>query len=612
MAIFFFLLLTFFSFQNADGSVFFKEGIHLTRGLKRVSQSFKQLTDFPISHKYEESSPSFALLALGVCGASLMINDDAKCEGRDIEFESMLVGGYKKIQEMEKKTKGKELVFLMGPSKGGKSFIAKNITGKTREEIKAEEKGTNQRVSQTLYPEVFCKGDFCFCDPPAFKDIGRDKNHALLASVMLRCALKSGTDRKARLMLLTHPNLLGISRADTIFKKVFDEEFFPLLDVSVFSKGGILFVFNDNEGEKKVRDYSTKLKDTEKAAEDLHKQSTENPLARFSKTESVMKQTQISEFYLKGVKGISDRFVDYNLATHEEVFNRLRTLQPFSLSLKNFGEDTGKLFDIWSEGNDLMKSIERKKKEAELINLENKALDSILKGYDSTSTVKKISEEGNDLEVRLRSLLEEREKFYKDKGTIRTLNEGRKKATSHKFGYLWWNYFTDVTIENPSLKPFRLPVIVWINGKGYQLSPDTQKVPDGLQERRIIPDTGVLKLVYRVPFTGNDVDVWAQIETTDSEPGIAIVRSKNLESIADDIKSTEEMIRKNKDLLALIKGKKSNELESRRIRNAEIVSLLTTEISNLEHKFSERKDVFEATAGLVDRLYDLNGLRKDV
>lgn len=539
-----------------------------------------------------------------------MINDDAKCEGRDIKFESMLVEGYKKIQEMEKKTKGKELVFLMGPSKEGKSFIAKNMTGKTIEEIKAEEKETNQNVSQTLYPEVFCKGDFCFCDPPSFKDIGRGTNHELLASVMIRCALKSGTDRKARLILLVHPNRLAIGRGGVVFKQVFDEEFFPLLDVSVFSKGGTLLVFNDNEGDKKARDYSAKLKDMEKSAENLLKQSIESPLARISKTESVIKQIQMSEFYLKGVKGISASFVDYNLATHEEVFDRLRRLQPFSFSLKSFGGDISKLLDIWEEGESLMGSIEQKKKEVELITLENQALDSILKGYDSTSTVKKISEEGGSLEIRLRSLLEVRDKFYKEKGAIRTLNEGRKIATSYEWGYFWWNKYTKVTIENPSLKPFGLPVIVWINGKSYQLSPDTQKVPDGLQERTITPDTGTLKLVYQIPFTNNDVDVWAQIEMTDSEPGIAIVRSKELKSTADNIESTKEMIRKNKDLLELIKGKKSDELKSRRMCNTEMVSHLTTEIFNLEQQFSERKDVFEATAGLVDRLFKGNGSRK--
>lgn len=633
MIIFFFLFFTLFSFQQTEGASLLKEGIkesmRFGRGFKYAHRGFKnvdetawmsQSSGFLVSrstYRHEEGFPSspLALLALGAYGVSFLLNDTVKCDGRDEEFERMLVEGYARLKELEQKTKGKQIVFLMGPTGEGKSLIAKHLTtGKTIEKIKEEEKqkGSKPSVSQTLYPEVLCWGDFCFCDPPGFEDRGRSENHKLLTSIMLRSVLKTGADKDIRLALVINPNRFESDRGRALHR-TFSEEFFPLLHGNVFSSNGVLCIFNDVRGRKETRDYVAELRDLEEAAKGiLHNARHSHFSPRNSETQ--IKTVQENEFYLEGLRKISVSFIDFNNATREEIFERLQELRPFSLNLKPFGGDLGRLIAVWDKGEALRRDIAHLKEEIAFIELENHELECILGLPTYPANKKGLVEERKRLAMRYRSLAEEKEKFSKGHKVLRSAGEGRK---------LTWGLFlsilpipkslkyTEATFENPDKKPFSLPVIVWVNGKSWQLAPDTKPadIPSGFTTRTIRPEDGVLKLVYKGAF-GSDDDVWVQLAMADAEPGALLMRSKKLEATSEDFNFTERLIKRNDEFVELVKSQERDKLENKRKDNSQKIKELAEEMRRLESQFLKQKDVFEATVGLVDRLFNGSELRR--
>lgn len=629
-----FFFLSIFSIQESKASALLKESIQGGLRFARSSRHLPYRFDCFDLHTYKPKPPLFFSAsyggnwqdnttstqqlikwAFGALGASLLAVNEVYAEGQDVEFEKMLVEGYQGLKKIEDQTKGKQVVFLMGPTGEGKSFITRRMTGESAESIKKSDAVLDQHVSQTLIPNVRCRGDFCFCDPPAFEDNGRGEKRALLASMLLRCVLKSGTDRQARLMLVISPRRIGLDRGRGL-EGPFAREFFPLLDPSVFDeRNGVLCVFNDRWGDQHPSSYYEKeLAAILKQAEEASKTARSSWLGILSDDRSRREVIEARDFYVKGLRKISSNFIDFNEASPEALIEFLKKTQPFPLRLKDYGGHVGKLLEIYEEAQRLSDEDGELHKTIKIIEMENRAFDYWVKRQVFKECCEEIGVEIKRLEDSLRHLRVKRDALRCEKRSGIWNYEITEQRTRAFWGLPGLLTRTKREAKKEDSKPFRTPVCVWVNSECHFISEDTppEKIPHGLRSMRLDPNKGEFYLEYK-GARGEDDNVFIKLELAESEPGVLLLHAENLKKVNREIVFLEQMLERSKRFLELMNTNDEGKIKKRREDNSKKLKELETDKALKKKYYEDRRTIFEATDGLLNRLFQepLSGISKN-
>lgn len=601
--LFFFLFLP---FQKVNASLLFREGLvregaRFVRNFGRlVPSEFRQpdlsaLQRFkaPIvsySQKGRSSEDTFyssTLWILGACGFSSLMMSNNRTEGHDPKFEEMLLEGSRALQNLESQSKEKEIVFLVGCTGEGKTFITKRLTGKTVREIKSKEVSTFK--SDTFYPQSFCENSLSFCDVPGYEDRTRGPNYKMLSPILLRGALKIGGNSARLALVIDFDRRIRINRGGGVVQ-VFDQELFLLFKEDVFEKG-MFYILNDNQGKKQPTglEIETSLKDLiaaeEKELEMLKKELNDVSNRKILPSDGIrqekLRSIDVRKFRLKGLRSMSSNFVDFNAIDPEGVLQHLKSLKPFSLdrNLKDFPSDIAKLINIQTEESALVLSIKKKTDKIESAKL--------LQSGD----VEKINGFRKKCEDDLASVLKELEELEKElKGSsFRLVTLCERRAWYNPFRWFWG---PDAPYTKPDQEPFRHGIVVWIDGKAHFIDQEMRAGDNPLRLVKSDPANGTLKVRYTGNF-GENHHVVIGIETLEASPGSLFRDAKREETLLETKKLLERNIKEVGLGKAVITEK---ELEK-----------LSKEKKLLEDELKERKAVFDAANWLIGTLFNVKG-----